>query len=72
MVNSISEYFSDEDLISQLRLQFEYEEMHSIDFALFLNKVEDNGDCFELKINNRLFYIDYITGIVTEKDGSDN
>ena len=63
---ALSEYFTDEDFISQLRLQFDYEEMWDIDFRTILNRVEDNGDKLYLEFRNRKFNIDKITGIITE------
>ena len=63
---ALSEYFTDEEFISQLRLQFDYEEMWDIDFRTILNRVEDNGDKLYLEFRNRKFNIDKITGIITE------
>jgi hypothetical protein len=63
---ALSEYFTDEDLISQLRLQFEWEEMWDIDFTTIFQSIEDMGDYFSLNFRNRVFHIDKITGIVVE------
>ena len=64
--NTVSEYFTDEDLCSQLRMQYPLEEMWNIDFKSLLQQVFDIGDCYELKIKTRTFHIDKITGAVTE------
>ena len=63
---ALSEYFTDEELISQLRLQFEWEEMWDIDFTTIFQSIEDMGDYFTLNLRNRVFHIDKITGIVVE------
>ena len=61
---ALSEYFTDEELISQLRLQFDWEEMWDIDFTTIFQSIEDIGDYFSLNFRNRVFHIDKITGIV--------
>lgn len=66
MANSISPYFTDEDLEIQLRLQFNYDEMFDMDFRTVFGQIEDVGECFQLKLRNRVFNIDKITGIVSE------
>lgn len=63
---SISEYFTDEDLEQQLRLQFDYDDMWDIDFKTVFTQIEDIGDVFQLRLRNRLFNIDKITGTVSE------
>jgi hypothetical protein len=63
---ALSEYFTDEELICQLRLQFEWEEMWDIDFTTIFQSIEDMGDYFSLNFRNRVFHIDKITGIVVE------
>jgi len=63
---ALSEYFTDEELISQLRLQFDWEEMWDIDFTTIFQSIEDIGDYFSLNFRNRVFHIDKITGIVVE------
>ena len=62
----ISEYFTDEELESQLRLQFDEEEMWTINFKVFFNQIVDRGDDLFLEIKGRRFSIDRITGDVTE------
>ena len=66
MTNTLSPYFTDEDLEHQLRLQFDYDEMFDMDFKTVFNQVEDVGDSLELRLRNRLFSIDKITGVVEE------
>lgn len=66
MANTISEYFTDEDLEQSLRLQFEYDEMWTMDFRSVFNQITDEGDYLQLKLRGRIFKIDKITGGVTE------
>lgn len=63
---ALSPYFTEEELICQLRLQFEWEEMWDIDFTTIFQSIEDMGDYFCLNFRNRCFQIDKITGIVVE------
>lgn len=63
---SVSDYFTDEELESQLRLQYDDTEQWTIDYRLFFNQIEDTGDSLYLKINDREFSIDKITGEVTD------
>ena len=64
--NTVSEYFTDEELCSQLRMQYDLDEMWRIDFMSLLSQVVDIGECFELKIKGRVFNINKITGGVSE------
>ena len=63
---SLSPYFTDSSVVNSLRPFFSLSEMWSIDFHNLLSQVEDKGEYFELRIMNRLFQIDKITGGVTE------
>ena len=63
---ALSPYFTDDELISQLRLQFDWDEMWDIDFTTIFQSIEDIGDYFCLNFRNRCFHIDKITGIVVE------
>ena len=63
---AISEYFTDEELISNLRLFFNESEMWDTDFRIWLNNIEDLESCFYLKLRGREFVIDKITGSVEE------
>ena len=62
----VSPLFTDEDLISQLRLQFDYDEQFTIDFYSILGQVVERSNDFYLEFKGRCFSIDKITGIVTE------
>ena len=66
MANTISEYFTDEDLEQSLRLQFELDEMWTMDFRSVFNQITDEGDYLQLKLRGRIFRIDKITGGVSE------
>ena len=66
MVNTVSEYFTDEDLEQSLRLQFELDEMWTMDFRSVFNQITDEGDYLQLKLRGRIFRIDKITGGVSE------
>ena len=66
MVNTISPYFTDEELESQLRMQFPYEQMYDMDFRTVFNQIEDIGDCLQLRLRGFIFHIDKITGVVTK------
>ena len=63
---TLSPYFTDNEVVSQLRPFFSTEEMWTIDFFNLLSQAEDKGEYFELRIMNRLFQIDKMTGSVTE------
>ena len=63
---ALSPYFTDEELISQLRLQFDYDDMWDIDFTTIFFFFVALGDYFSLNFRNRCFHIDKITGIVVE------
>ena len=55
----ISEYYSDDELISQLREFFDVEERMNIDFKSFLGLITEYDEfTFEVKINGRVFHFD--------------
>ena len=55
----ISDYYEDEELISQLRMFFDDDEQEQIDFKASLNLLtEFDEEKWELKIKNRVFLID--------------
>ena len=55
----ISDYYEDEELISQLRMFFDDDEQEQIDFKASLNLLTDfDEEKWELKIKNRVFLID--------------
>ena len=55
----ISEYYEDEELISQLRMFFDDDEQEQLDFKASLNLLtEFDEEKWELKIKDRVFLID--------------
>ena len=62
----VSSFFSDDDLVTQLRLQFDYEEQFDIDFYSILGQIVERSNDLYLELRGRCFSIDKITGIVTE------
>ena len=55
----ISDYYEDEELISQLRMFFDDDEQEQIDFKASLNLLtEFDEEKWELKIKDRVFLID--------------
>ena len=64
---SLSKYFEDKDIISQLRSFFEINEQWKIDFQSFLADVIDyNEEYYAVTIKNRTFTIHKLLGIVEE------
>ena len=70
MVNTISPYFDDELVESQLMDFFSLDEMYTINFKLFFNTIIDVDEYLEMNIRGRIFYIDKETGTVTEKNNN--
>ena len=67
MANTLSEFCTDEDIIDSLRLEFDYEEMHTVDWYVVLSQVEELDDDFlVLRFRGRTFKIDKVTGSVEE------
>ena len=63
----ISEWFSDDELISELRMFFTEAERETIDFTALLGQINwINEDTGEIKIKNRTFRFDYELCDVTE------
>ena len=63
----ISEYFTDEELISQLKMFFTDEEQEQLDFQVYLGQLKEiDNETWELTIKNRLFRIDKILCEVEE------
>ena len=55
----ISDFYSDDELLAQLRSFFDVEEQGSIDFKSYLGLVEEvNDTTLQVKINNRVFRFD--------------
>ena len=68
MANTLSEYCTDEDIIDSLRLEFDYEEMHTVDWYTVLSQVEElDDDYLILRFRGRVFKIDRVTGSVSEE-----
>ena len=64
---ALSDYFTDDEVISQLKMYFELEEMWNIDFNSCLSQVSEyNEGYFFLNIKNKNFVIEKITGMVEE------
>ena len=62
----VSPFFTDEDLVTQLMLQFDYDEQVSIDFYSILSQIIERSNDLYLELKGRCFSIDKVTGIVTE------
>ena len=64
---SLSEYFDDKDIISQLRSFFDLNEQWKIDFQSYLADVIDyDEEYYTVTIKNRTFKIHKILGLVEE------
>lgn len=64
----MSEFCTDEDIIDSLRLMFDYEEMHTVDWYTVLGQVEElDDDYLLLRFRGRVFKIDRLTGSVSEE-----
>jgi len=63
----ISDYYSDEELISQLKMFFTDDEQEQLNFEVALGQLEDvDTDTWELQLKGRLFRIDKILCEVEE------
>ena len=63
----ISDYYSDEELISQLKMFFTDEEQEQLNFEVALGQLEDvDIDTWQLQLKGRLFRIDKILCEVEE------
>ncbi len=52
----ISDFYSDDELLAELRSFFDVEEQNNINFKLYLGQVEEiDNDTLQVKINNRVF-----------------
>lgn len=68
MTNTISPYFTDEDLEHQIRLQFPEEEQYTMNYKTVFNQIEDEGDCLSLRLRGKRLLIDKLTGVVKEAE----
>lgn len=66
MTNTLSPYFTDEDLVAQLSAMFEENVRHTFDYKRVFHEIDDVGDCLQLKFRGRVFNIDKVTGDLTE------
>jgi len=63
----ISDYYSDEELISQLKMFFTDEEQEQLNFDVALGQLEDvDMDTWQLQLKERTFRIDKILCEVEE------
>ena len=63
----VSEWFSDENLISELRMFFNEDERANIDFQSYLGQLTDvDESTWQVKIKDRLFNIDKVLCSVEE------
>jgi hypothetical protein len=64
---SVSEWFSDDELISELRMFFTESERETIDFQALLGQINwIDGETGEIKVRKRVFRFDYELCSVTE------
>ena len=68
MACTVSPFFTDDELIENLRDFFEYEEMYTMDFRTVLNQFEDYGDVLRLRLRGRVFEVSKDTGVIVEVD----
>lgn len=62
---ALSPYFTDDELLSQLRLQFDYDEMFDFDFRQIFSQIVERDNDFYLRFRSKEFSIDKRTGGVT-------
>lgn len=60
-------YFSDEELIHNLRLQFPREEQYAINFKQALNSARFTSDGIVITVEKRKFLIHKILGVVIKE-----
>lgn len=65
-IMSFSPYFTDEDLINSLRMQFNQEGQWDIDFSIIFNRIIDRGLDYYLEFRGRKFSIDKLTAGITD------
>ena len=66
LANTISRYFTDEDLEQSLRMHFPYEQMWDVDFKTVFSHIKDTGKYFTLRFRGKVFSIDKVTGSVVK------
>ena len=60
-------YFSDEELIHNLRMQFPREEQYSVNFKQALNTARYTSDGIVITVEKRKFLIHSILGVVLKE-----
>lgn len=69
---SVSQWFSDEELISQLKMFFDEDERENIDFnAVLGNMVNVDDDLMQVKVKNRVFEFSIVSCGVVEVELDD-
>lgn len=63
----LSSYFSDEEVISNLRQQFPRDLQYNIDFKVWLNNGKLTSDGYIVQVLSRKFLIDKFTGVVIKE-----
>ena len=62
----ISEFYSDEDIVSQLRSFFDETEREEIDFWNALSTVTEDAEYFTVMVKNHKFRFHGVIGVVEE------
>ena len=60
----VNSYFTDDELITQLKLQFSREEQNNIDFKYWINTIKQTSDGLVVNVKNRKFLVHPILGVV--------
>ena len=63
----LSAYFSDEEVVSNLRQQFPRDLQYSIDFLVWLNNAKLTEAGYVVKVLSRTFLVDKYTGRVIKE-----
>ena len=71
---AVSEYFSDEELISQLRMFFTADEAENIDFETYLGQLTEVDDqTWKLIVKDKTLFIDKeFCNVTTEEEYDDD
>lgn len=62
---ALSDYFTDEDLEQQIRMQFPVEQQYDMDFKTIFNNIVEQGDYLYLNFRGKKFQIDKLTAAIT-------
>ena len=65
---SVSPFFTDDELISQLRIQFEREKMFDVNWKSIFHMIEERETDYFLRFRGRKFSIDKVTAGIKEVD----